>query len=220
MKNDTRQTYARTYLTGICRDVGMPLSVDLMIELSRARGKPTYDTVWCRFDQVLASREEQPDDPIESAQQIGDAYAGRDDQLEPSEQPDHRPALPDPRGRPDVPLRPVYPKYSARTPASPASFLGGFRCSLRCAAEDRKNLALRGGFERRGWMQIAAPGVLQQGRHACFKIALNCASKKAQAPRLAHTMFAAQTCVLKLGGAESKISRHRNVVCSGAKRHK
>ncbi len=116
MENDTRQTYARTYLTGICRDVSMPLSVDLMIELCRARGKPTYDTVWCRFDQVLASREEQPDHPIESAQQIGDAYAGRDDQLEPSEQPDHRPALPDPRGRPDAALSPVYPKYRARTP--------------------------------------------------------------------------------------------------------
>lgn len=73
MKNDTRQTYARTYLTGICRDVSMPLSVDLMIELSRARGKLTYDTVWRRFDHVLASREEQPDQPIESAQHTGDA---------------------------------------------------------------------------------------------------------------------------------------------------
>ena len=86
MENDTRQTYARTYLTGICREVGVPLSVDLMIELSRARGKLTYDMVWRRFDQVLASREEQPDHPIASAQQIGDAYAGHDDQLEPSEQ--------------------------------------------------------------------------------------------------------------------------------------
>ncbi|WP_156359122.1 hypothetical protein [Sphingomonas sp. Leaf242] len=73
MENDTRQTYARTYLTGICREVGMPLSVDLMIELSRARGKPTYETVWRGFDQVLASREEQPDHPIKSARQNGDA---------------------------------------------------------------------------------------------------------------------------------------------------
>lgn len=51
----------------------MPLSVDLMIELSRARGKPTYETVWRGFDQVLASREEQPDHPIKSARQNGDA---------------------------------------------------------------------------------------------------------------------------------------------------
>jgi len=72
-KGDARRTYARTYLTAICRDVGMPLSVDLMIELRRARGEPTYETVRQRFDQTLASREKQVDHPIESGQQAGDA---------------------------------------------------------------------------------------------------------------------------------------------------
>ncbi len=57
-----------------------------------------------------------------------------------------------------VALSSRYPKYRARTPASPASFLGGFGCSLRMCCRRAENLALRGGFERVGWMQIAAPG--------------------------------------------------------------
>lgn len=44
----------------------------------------------------------------------------------------------------------------ARTPASPASFLGGFGCSCRMCCRRAKNLALRGGFERLGWLQFAA----------------------------------------------------------------
>ena len=62
-KGEARTSYARTYLTAICHDVGMPLSVDLMIELRQARGLPTYATKRRRFDQVLASRQEGPDSP-------------------------------------------------------------------------------------------------------------------------------------------------------------
>lgn len=38
MTGFVRSTYARTYMTGICRRVGMPLSVDLQHRLSVARG--------------------------------------------------------------------------------------------------------------------------------------------------------------------------------------
>ena len=55
-----------------------------------------------------------------------------------------------------VALSSRYPKYGARTPASPASFLGGFGCSLRICRRLAENHAFRGCFERIGWMQIAA----------------------------------------------------------------
>lgn len=67
-KGDARTSYARTYLTAICHDVGMPLSVDLMIELRRARGLETYATERRRFDHLLASQQERPDNLPDQAQ--------------------------------------------------------------------------------------------------------------------------------------------------------
>lgn len=67
-KVEARTSYARTYLTAICHDVGTPLSVDLMIELRQARGLETYATERRRFDQVLASRNERSDSPTVQVQ--------------------------------------------------------------------------------------------------------------------------------------------------------
>jgi hypothetical protein len=69
MKANARSTYARTYLTGICRSVGMPLSVDLMLSLRRARGQPTYDRTWTPY---AALPDDEADQHVEAAREASD----------------------------------------------------------------------------------------------------------------------------------------------------
>jgi hypothetical protein len=69
MKADTRSTYARTYLTAICRSVDMPLTVDLMLSLRRARGQPTHDRTWTPY---ALSPKDQAGDRVEAARKAGD----------------------------------------------------------------------------------------------------------------------------------------------------
>lgn len=69
MNAGSRSTYARTYLTGICRSVGMPLTVDLMLSLRRARGEPTYDRRWTPYAALPESR---PHERVDAADKAGD----------------------------------------------------------------------------------------------------------------------------------------------------
>jgi hypothetical protein len=64
---------------------------------------------------------------------------------------------------------PRHPINGARTPASPASFLGGFGCSRRICCIPSQNLAFGGCFEGPGWMQFAAPGCRNFVRHHSYR---------------------------------------------------
>lgn len=66
---DTRATYARTYLSAICRQVGMPLSVDMLIGLRKARGLPTYERPppSCLSPTMAEASQDDGDDPIKPA---------------------------------------------------------------------------------------------------------------------------------------------------------
>ena len=63
---DTRATYARTYLSAICRQVGMPLSVDMLIGLRKARGLPTYERppAACLCPVMAEAPQDNGGDPI------------------------------------------------------------------------------------------------------------------------------------------------------------